>query len=219
MFTGMHKHFRMISIANALQSHGYSYNSSSGPHTRIPGIWAKLHSLYDLDALDERENRHAGDITPDPLSTNDEQMEEDGSENGSGWTEFTLDEDEYGELMWEKRFDRHGSGGRQSRRDSSPEIIEGLNRTRPVPGVHLAAAEAEDTASVKGKGKKSTTMSSKAKAKGTRSTPAEEPEEEDDEGDDDDESTPAGSPPSRGATKASKKGKVASGSRRSKRKR
>lgn len=209
----------MISISNALQSHGYSYNSSSGPHTRIPGIWAKLRSLYDLDALDEREDRHAGNITPEPSSTNDEDME--GSENGNGWTEFSLDEDEYGDRMWEQRFERDGSDTKQGRRDSSPEVIEGLNRTRPVPGVHLAAAETEDAASMKGKSKKATVASTKPKGKGARGTPAEEPEEEEDEEeeDEDEESTPAGSPPSRGATKAAKKSRVTSGSRRSKRKR
>jgi len=207
----------MISISNALQSHGYSYNASSGPHTRIPGIWAKLRSLYDLEALDERENRHAGNITPEPSPMDEGMDEEDSDNDGSGWREYALDEDKFGDLMWERRFER-GS----SRRDSSPELIEGLNKTRPYPGVHVEAAEAEDVASVKGKAKKAPAAPhSKAKGKGARASPVEEPEEEDEDEDDDDdeESTPAESPPARGATKAIKKTKAASGSRRSKRKR
>jgi len=212
----MHKHFRMISISNALQSHGYSYNTSSGPHTRIPGIWAKLRSLYDLEALDERENRHAGNITPEPSPMDEEMDEEEDLENEPGWREYSLDEDKFGDLMWERRLERDSS-----RRDSSPELIEGLNKTRPYPGVHVEAAETDDVAEVKSKGKKPATPSTKVKGKGARASPVQEPEEDEEEEDEDEEeeSTPAESPPAREATKASKKQKAASGSRRSKRKR
>lgn len=48
----MHKHFRMIAISQHLRNHGYT--SSKDSHTRIPGIWQKLGSLYNLEALDER---------------------------------------------------------------------------------------------------------------------------------------------------------------------
>ncbi|KAK1755771.1 hypothetical protein QBC47DRAFT_422900 [Echria macrotheca] len=51
---GMHKHFRMLAISEQLQNHGFSVESC--PHTRIPGIWAKLREFYDLEAVDEREN-------------------------------------------------------------------------------------------------------------------------------------------------------------------
>lgn len=225
----MHKHLRMLSIASTLQSHGYAYNASSGPHTRIPGIWAKLRSLYDLEALDERENIHAGNATPDPTahSDDDDAMDVDGEEaeeNRPGWTEFGLDEDEFGEMMWERRFEKDGGERRRALRDrdSSPEVIEGLNRTRYIPGARLSAAETEDTASTKGKGKKSAAVIAAAKGKkGAVATPAEESKDEDegDEDEEEDESTPAGSPPAKAATKAAKKGRVTSGSRRSKRKR
>ena len=49
---GMHKHFRMIAISENLRNHGYT--SAKDDHTRIPGIWEKLHGLYNLEALDER---------------------------------------------------------------------------------------------------------------------------------------------------------------------
>lgn len=48
----MHKHFRMIAISEHLRNHGYT--SPSDDHTRIPHIWAKLKTLYNLEALDER---------------------------------------------------------------------------------------------------------------------------------------------------------------------
>ena len=50
----MHKHFRIIAISEHLRNHGF--DPYKNPHTRIPGIWAKLRTFYDLDAIDEREN-------------------------------------------------------------------------------------------------------------------------------------------------------------------
>lgn len=49
---GVHKHFRMLAIAEYLKSQGYA--PSSAEHMRIPGIWKKLGTLYNLEALDER---------------------------------------------------------------------------------------------------------------------------------------------------------------------
>jgi len=48
---GMHKHFRMVALSESLRNHGYDER-----HTRIPGVWSKLRSLYDLDTLDYRDN-------------------------------------------------------------------------------------------------------------------------------------------------------------------
>ena len=48
----MHKHFRMVAIAEYMKSQGYA--TANDEHTRIPGIWKKLESLYNLPALDER---------------------------------------------------------------------------------------------------------------------------------------------------------------------
>lgn len=51
---GMHKHFRMIALSENLRNHGYDPTTET--HTRIPGIWEKLRTLYNLDIIDEREN-------------------------------------------------------------------------------------------------------------------------------------------------------------------
>lgn len=49
---GMHKHFRMTNIYEFMRDSGVI--NPNDKHTAIPGIWAKLGSLYNLPALDER---------------------------------------------------------------------------------------------------------------------------------------------------------------------
>ncbi|CCU74321.1 CT20 family protein [Blumeria hordei DH14] len=51
---GMHKHFRIIAISEYLRNHGYDPTVET--HTRIPGIWKKLRSLYNLESIDYNEN-------------------------------------------------------------------------------------------------------------------------------------------------------------------
>jgi MRG-binding protein len=51
---GMHKHFRMLAIHDYMISQGVV--NPADEHTRIPGIWQKLGTLYDLPTLDERED-------------------------------------------------------------------------------------------------------------------------------------------------------------------
>ncbi len=50
----MHRHFRMIAISEHLRNHGY--DPTMEPHTRIPGIWQKLDTLYNMRVIDDREN-------------------------------------------------------------------------------------------------------------------------------------------------------------------
>jgi MRG-binding protein len=42
----------MLAISEYMKSQGYA--PASEEHTRIPGIWRKLGTLYNLPALDER---------------------------------------------------------------------------------------------------------------------------------------------------------------------
>ncbi|KAG0637075.1 chromatin modification-related protein EAF7-domain-containing protein [Tuber brumale] len=79
---GVHKHFRIIGIAELMKNHGVS-----DTHTNIEGIWRKLQSQYYLEGLDEREDIEDDLDTPDPSS------------------EFTLPADEYGALMFSRRSD------------------------------------------------------------------------------------------------------------------
>ncbi|KAF6220585.1 hypothetical protein HO133_003018 [Letharia lupina] len=98
---GMHKHFRMISISENLRNHGYS--SPQNAHTRIPGIWEKLGSLYNLETLDARE-----DAFGEPI-----QMDGDPAEQP--FCPFALPEDEYRDMMFGKRLAGEGT--------SSPPLL------------------------------------------------------------------------------------------------
>lgn len=78
----MHKHFRVIAISEHLRYHGFDPDFYI--HTRIPGIWAKLRTYYDLDIIDERENNFDN--------------VEDGT-YGAAYRDFSLPWNEYGEEM------------------------------------------------------------------------------------------------------------------------
>ncbi|QQK47091.1 CT20 family protein [Penicillium digitatum] len=86
---GLHKHFRMLAISDYLKSQGYA--PSTAEHMRIPGIWKKLGSLYNLEALDEREDSVITDIN------------EDDEGSSEMYCTFELPYDEYGEMMFERR--------------------------------------------------------------------------------------------------------------------
>ncbi|KAH9812668.1 Chromatin modification-related protein EAF7, partial [Teratosphaeria destructans] len=62
--TGIHKHFRLLALHHFLLANHYIHPAN--PHTKPAGIWRKLHALYDLDALDEREDaRQLSDLSPE----------------------------------------------------------------------------------------------------------------------------------------------------------
>ncbi|KAI5463286.1 chromatin modification-related protein EAF7-domain-containing protein [Mariannaea sp. PMI_226] len=75
---GMHKHFRMIAISEHLRNHGFDPDLYQ--HTRIPFIWQKLRSYYNLEVIDEREN-----------------FDEDETEDR--YVEFTLPRKQFFDLM------------------------------------------------------------------------------------------------------------------------
>ncbi|KAF2193075.1 CT20-domain-containing protein [Zopfia rhizophila CBS 207.26] len=165
--TGMHKHFRIISIHNNLRSHGFVTNAT--PHTRIPGIWHKLNQLYDLNALDERENLYTFNEQPSPFDPDE----------AANIPEFQLPEDEFGEMMWNRRF--HGPGSDAS--SSPPFIPTEEDKALYTPGVGLLRAlpggskadKVETTESVTGttptpKNTKGGARGARAPAKGVRGT-------------------------------------------------
>jgi len=115
---GMHKHFRMLAISEYMKSQGYA--PANEEHTRIPGIWKKLGTLYNLPALDEREDS----------------IIMDGSD-GSEYCPFELPEDEYGELMFSRRLaaDRSASpipSDHEESRKGSP--VADMDEFRSSPG-------------------------------------------------------------------------------------
>ncbi|CAG7916605.1 unnamed protein product [Penicillium olsonii] len=106
---GIHKHFRMLAISDYLKSQGYA--PSTAEHMRIPGIWKKLGSLYNLEALDEREDSVITDANDD----------DDGS--SERYCPFELPYEEYGDMMFERRLAMEDSlspvASRTSRADES----------------------------------------------------------------------------------------------------
>ncbi|KAK7539418.1 chromatin modification-related protein EAF7-domain-containing protein [Phyllosticta citribraziliensis] len=131
--TGLHKHIHMIQIASSMCREGFSYQGtpsaatdpghspgghSSHDHTRIPGIWKKLGELYDLEALDERENAHTlaqwpsvveragleGDTTMgDDAEGHAAREPGDEAADADDGPWFGLPADEYAQLMWDRR--------------------------------------------------------------------------------------------------------------------
>ncbi|KAE8355020.1 chromatin modification-related protein EAF7-domain-containing protein [Aspergillus coremiiformis] len=122
---GMHKHFRMIAISEFMKSQGYA--PAHAEHTRIPGIWKKLGTLYNLPALNEREDSLITD-TFDDIGGSKEP-----------YCPFELPEDEYGELMFERRLAMEGSASpvhstqAESRRGSMVADTDVEPRSSPAP--------------------------------------------------------------------------------------
>jgi MRG-binding protein len=205
----------MMAIQHQLHSHGFT--SHNLPHTRIPGIWEKLDSLYDLETLDHRENAAVG-ILATPSDTDEEaEEEEQGQEQWDpAWRkhDFDLPDDDYKELAWRRRY--------EDDRPSSPEAIEGLSRTRNVLGDDemkelRGQYEEEDAASVKGRGKKgATTKATRARGGGrsTRSTPADGGDQDEDDEGEEEESQVDDSPQSKATKKATGKAKTTRRTRR-----
>ncbi|KAF7846349.1 hypothetical protein BT93_L4510 [Corymbia citriodora subsp. variegata] len=112
---GVHKHFRMINTYHHLLTSATF--STSRLSTSL--IWDKLAQLYDLPALDERE---------------DSLFEDEDAEEY--WREFELPKPVYGDMMFERRLakDDDGSGDEMSvKREGTVEDSEG--RSSPVgPG-------------------------------------------------------------------------------------
>lgn len=91
---GIHKHFRMINILDSLLTSGtISAPQANHPHaSTTAGIWQKLNSLYDLKALDEREDAIFADVAAD-----------DGDGIVEYWREFELIGHDFATRTWERR--------------------------------------------------------------------------------------------------------------------
>jgi MRG-binding protein len=96
----------MIALSEHLRNHGYDPKIER--HTRIPGIWEKLGTLYNLEVIDERENSF-------------DYADADTIEKK--YLEFSLPEEDFGDMMWTK-------GMAPSNADSSPSH---LNKASELP--------------------------------------------------------------------------------------
>ncbi|KAH8804729.1 chromatin modification-related protein EAF7-domain-containing protein [Xylogone sp. PMI_703] len=124
---GMHKHFRMIAISEYLRNHGY--NPEIHEHTRIPGIWEKVGTLYNLPIIDERENSF--------------DYEDDVEQK---FLEFKLPEADFEDLMWNRgkaRASEARSSPPQLNRSPSPQT--GRKRKKADTATKPRASTVDDT--------------------------------------------------------------------------
>jgi MRG-binding protein len=123
----------MIALSEYLRNHGY--DPTVDTHTRIPGIWAKLRSLYNLDTIDEREDYGDDDVL--------EQK----------YLDFSLPEEEFGKMMWMK-----GMAPRKTL-SSPPQLLEpAKKRKRGEIAAKGRASTMEDTDEAKTSPARSTTV-------------------------------------------------------------
>ncbi|KAJ5987270.1 hypothetical protein N7451_011635 [Penicillium sp. IBT 35674x] len=141
---GVHKHFRMVAISEFLKINGYG--PAAGEHLGIPGIWKKLGTLYNLEALNEREDSAIVDTNED----------EDGI--SERYCPFELPYDEYGDLMFERRLATEGS--------SSPVMSRHADSRR---GSTVADTDEPRSSPAPSRGRKST-RGTRQTARETRST-------------------------------------------------
>jgi len=161
----------MLSIRSYLLSNGYIHPLAS--HTRMAGIWLKLGTLYDLKALDQREDSVDEDLHPEydeddedegpEYDEDDDDDEEDEEKQAQrdlvdfrGHAGFELDDHgEFAALKWRKRFaeiSAEDGKARKRRKSSSPAMPELLDREVPVrfvPSFSVKAEEEDDGVRIK----------------------------------------------------------------------
>ena len=113
------------------------YIDPRAKHTTRKEIWVKLKTLYDLEALDQREDaRQLSDLS-DSASNSDSDSEEDEddvyslADNKIHKQPFSLPEDEYIEdLAWKRRFPSEKA---RRERSESPLVLPEVNMDREAP--------------------------------------------------------------------------------------
>ncbi|KAK6957392.1 hypothetical protein Daesc_000176 [Daldinia eschscholtzii] len=212
--SGIHKHFRMISISEHLRNHGFDPDVET--HTRIPCIWDKLRLFYNMDAIDERDNAF------DYVKSENEGQDEEPPEQKYNY--FDLPADEFHDLMWARA--AAGPGEESAPSDAEAEVhhekhMKKRKRGNTRGGHDAAAADAASVAgSTTTKTRRSSTIddtdretplpsspagrptargarsqkraAAKAKAESVEPDVEEEPEEEDEDEAEDNESEEEG---------------------------
>jgi len=196
---GMHKHFRMLSILDALLTSGtIPQPFSDHIHaSTAEGIWKKLKSLYDLAALDEREDAIFADIPAD----------EDGDDAGvvEYWREFDLGGD-FERAMWDRRLAEDEEvwsddgdvpdvrmrestiGDSEDPRSSPVGSLRGTRSSgRRAAGRRLTEVKQEDSAAGSGKGSRRTSKAASPSVKDEEDTEIQDADQADEEGSGDEE--------------------------------
>ncbi|KAI0387485.1 CT20-domain-containing protein [Hypomontagnella monticulosa] len=140
--SGIHKHFRMISISEHLRNHGFDPDVET--HTRIPCIWDKLRLFYNMDIIDERDNSF--DYVKGEVEGQDEEPPE------QKYNDFDLPAYEFHDLMWARA--AAGPGEESPASDMDVDVPEkptaAAGRKRKRAGTRGGADTTTDAASVAG---------------------------------------------------------------------
>jgi MRG-binding protein len=179
----MHKHFRMIALSEHMRNHGYDEK-----HTRIPGIWEKLKTLYNMDMIDARED-----------SFDDEEEDE------ARFIDFELPEEYYGvETFMRGKRGRHSeapSSPPQLARSPSAPSTRSRKKEDPVPTAKAGASTVDDTDEARTSpprsppskttraGRSATRSQVRAKAESTSRAPSKDTTIDEDDGEDETEAT------------------------------
>lgn len=130
-----------MSLHQYLSDGGYIHPRNE--HTKPAGIWRKLEILYNLEALDEREDARQLEKVEIPAAFRVKHTDEDGEVSSSADDDtdvysdaankidnedFELPNAEFGQDKWERRLE----GGKQ-RKGSSPMVLAELNMASEPP--------------------------------------------------------------------------------------
>ena len=202
----------MIAISEHLRNHGFDPDLYQ--HTRIPHIWHKLRTYYNLEVIDEREN-----------------FDDDESEDK--YMEFSLPREQFLETMMQRAIadpseaptsppqlelspepsspSRKRRRGEKARGTSVDDTEDGTDTHSPAPKTTRGSRSRKKAAGKAEKSEKSEKMEKAEKAEKTEK--AETTEEEDEEGEEsgsgeeEEESDEGGTPASR-STRGAAKGRV-----------
>ena len=179
-------------------------------HTKPAGIWRKLQTLYNLDALDEREDARQLERVEIPKDfrgekTSNDEGSSDASDDADVYSEaankienedFELPGDEFAQMKWTQRL-----ATEKPRKNESPAVLPELNLAgeRPVafkPSFSIEPSEAATPTSRRGrpragtggmKGRPAAVAAASAR-RSTRQAESVEQQEEDEGGEEDEES-------------------------------
>lgn len=190
---GIHKHFRMLSIMNALQTSGtIPQPITDHPHvSTAEGVWKKLGSLYDLAALDEREDASFADVVAG---------EEGDEKTTEYWREFDLGGD-FERDMWERRLAEDEEvwsdggdvpdvrmrestiGDSEDPRSSPVGSARGTRSSgRRAAGRRLTEVKLEESTAASGKGSRRTSKAATPSVKDEEDTEMHDADQDDEDG-------------------------------------
>lgn len=124
----------MIAISQHLRNNGYT--TPSDDHTRIPGIWKKLKSNYNLEALDDRVSIDGTLGRTCSCKIQENSFGDDASDDSNPakepFSQFRLPPADFGDRMFSRRLAPDGS--------ASPSWLQQQSTNHHPSGLRRASA-------------------------------------------------------------------------------